>query len=76
MTGRGQMGKRKGSDPYQYFREMTPEEQLQNMLDVAAFCIDGAPVSLARKIEIYFGVTEPEQVERHMNIRAKNRMGP
>jgi hypothetical protein len=67
---------RKGSDRYAEFRAMTKFDQLQNILDVASFCIDGAPVSLARKIEIYFDVTEAEQIERHMTIRKRNQMGP
>lgn len=70
------MGKRKQCDPFERFRAMTEEEQIENILDIAAFCIDGAPVSLARKIEIYLGATQADQIERHMNIRKRNQMGP
>ena len=38
---------------YDWFRELSREDQRKNILAVADLCIDGAPVSLARKIEIY-----------------------
>lgn len=40
-------------DNLDWFRQMSTNDQRQNILDVAKWCIDGAPVSLARKIEIY-----------------------
>lgn len=40
-------------DNLDWFRQMSTNDQRQNILDVAERCIDAAPVSLARKIEIY-----------------------
>lgn len=47
------MAKRKRQTFYEYFADMSREDQRTEILSVAAMCIDGAPVSLARKIEIY-----------------------
>lgn len=44
---------KKKTDPYAEFRAMPRHEQRLNMLHVTDLCWDGAPVSLARKIEIY-----------------------
>lgn len=51
-------------EPFQNFRAMSKEDQRENILDSCSMCIDGASVSLARKIEIYFDVTPEEQKER------------
>lgn len=40
------------------FVNMTRVEQREHILSVAERCIDGAPVSLARKIEIYLSGEE------------------
>jgi hypothetical protein len=68
--------RRKQYDPYAEFRAKTKDEQRESILDIAAFCIDGATVGLARRIEIYFDVTEEQQEQRHMDIRVRNNMGP
>lgn len=47
------MRKKKRQTFYEYFAEMSREDQRAEILAVTAMCIDGAPVSLARKIEIY-----------------------
>jgi len=36
-----------------WFRDLSPTEQRQHILEVCDLCWDGAPKSLARKIEIY-----------------------
>lgn len=54
------MAKRKRLTGYEAFATMSREGQRANILSVAERCIDGAPVSLARKIEIYLaGETGP-----------------
>lgn len=45
---------RKRTDPYAEFKSMSKDEQKEQILSIAERCIDGAPVSLARRIEIYF----------------------
>lgn len=53
---------RKKYDPYAEFKSMSKEDQKANILSIAERCIDGAPVSLARKIEIFLDATvEPKQ---------------
>lgn len=44
---------RKGYDPYAEFKTYSKDEQKEHILAVADKCIDGAPVFLARWIEIY-----------------------
>ena len=44
---------RKRIDRYAEFRAMTKEQQKESILAVTDKCIDGAPVFLARWIEIY-----------------------
>lgn len=41
-------------DPFKTFRELSKDEQRENILAACELCIDGAPTTLARKIEIYF----------------------
>jgi hypothetical protein len=36
------------------FAKLTKDEQRAQILSIAERCIDGAPVGLARRIEIYF----------------------
>lgn len=49
-------------DPYAEFKSMSKEDQKKQILSIAERCIDGAPVSLARRIEIYFDApAEPKQ---------------
>lgn len=55
-------------DAYKYFRELSKEDQRENILASASMSIDGASVSLARKIEIYFDVTPEEQQQRARSI--------
>ena len=55
-------------DPLAEFRAMTKDEQRENILNTAAMCIDGAPKSLARKIEIYFDETEEDRRQRRNKI--------
>jgi hypothetical protein len=70
------MGKKKQYDPYAEFRAMSKDEQRERILDIASMCIDGATVGLARRIEIYFDVSDDEQKQRHRDIRVRNNMGP
>ena len=56
--------RRKQYDPYKEFRALPKWEQREKILDISSMCIDGAPPSLARRIEIYFDVNEAEQTER------------
>jgi hypothetical protein len=51
-------------DRYAEFRRLTKEEQRDRILSSAALSIDGAQVSLARWIEIYFDATPEEQEAR------------
>lgn len=51
-------------DPFFEFRKLTLEQQRDEILRITALCIDGAPVTLARKIEIYMGETEQSTLER------------
>lgn len=51
-------------DAYPEFMAKSKDEQRDEILRITAMCRDGAPVSLARKIEIYFGETEESTVER------------
>lgn len=70
------MRKRKGYDPYADFRKLSKDEQREQILDITAFCIDGASIGLARRIEIYFDVTKDEQVQRQHDIIVRNNWGP
>lgn len=47
------MAKRKQYDPLAEFRKLSKADQSIHILEVAERCIDAAPVSLARKIEIF-----------------------
>lgn len=55
------------TDPYADFRAMTRDEQREHILTVCALCWDGAPKSLARKIEIYLEATPDDQKRRRDN---------
>jgi hypothetical protein len=70
------MARRSQYDQFAEFRALSKDEQRGQILDIASMCIDGASVSLARKIEIYFDVTQDEQVQRHADIRKRNNWGP
>lgn len=59
---------KKQHDPYKDFRALSKEEQRESLLDVSSMCIDGAPVSLARRLEIYFDVSPDEQKERRHEL--------
>lgn len=45
-------------DPDEWFRNLSRDEQREHILSVAERCIDGAPASLARKIEVYLNAEE------------------
>lgn len=56
-------------DHYETFRQMDKGQQREHLLIIASMCIDGAPRSLARKIEIFFEATPEEQRERmHLTL--------
>lgn len=60
------MAKRKRLTGYETFASMSRDGQREHILSVTERCIDGAPVSLARKIEIYLagetGPVDPSQL--------------
>lgn len=55
---------RKKYDPYETFRTLSKEEQKEQILSLAERCIDGAPVALARKIEIFLDATPEPKMRR------------
>lgn len=70
------MGRKKQYDPFAEFRALSKDAQREEILDIASMCIDGASVGLARRIEIYFDVTEEDQKERYFEIHRRNNWGP
>lgn len=59
------MGHKGNKVTYPEFQALSKDEQRESILRTAYNCIDGAPVSLARRIEIYFDETEETQRRRN-----------
>lgn len=59
---------KKKRDEYEDFRALDKFGQMEHLLNIASMCIDGAPKSLARKIEIYLDSTPEEQNERRHRL--------
>ncbi len=55
-------------NPYADFRALSKDDQREHILSVSALCLDDAPRSLARKIEIYFDATDDDQANRLLSI--------
>lgn len=51
-------------DRFAGFSKLSKDQQRDEILRITALCRDGAPVTLARKIEIYLGETEESTLER------------
>jgi hypothetical protein len=49
---------------YEDFRALSKDEQRERILSLTSMCHDGAPLMLARWVEIYFDATEDEQKDR------------